>query len=287
MTELSQRLSENENDAVALEKRKQYIASWRYRVYIFIIAVIIMAIEPMFTQSVKDVRGEGAFSINILDPVAMFTKVWSWWKLNELSAVQQAIDDTVKSIENTKLQIEIVKNLETTEKQNTILNCVNDGLCDTLWTWLVQRMDLLRSFILVEHLSSNKTSFDQKFVLRNINEFLANQPWRWKLVDINRITFSAPVEVHADYKLFKVPVVIDISYFVNIDFMTFLRNIETKASPNLPVMWRIESINYDIVNYLKAQDVSLTMWLYYIHTEDRNKLVQAQDASDTQHASAE
>jgi hypothetical protein len=52
-------------------------------------------------------------------------------------------------------------------------------------------------------------------------------------------------------------------------------------------MWRIESINYDIVNYLKAQEVSLTMWLYYIHTEDKNKLVQAQDTTAAQHASAD
>jgi hypothetical protein len=59
MTELSQRLShEDEQDAEHLEMRKHHITAWRYRVYIFIILVIIVMIEPMFTTSIEAVRGE-------------------------------------------------------------------------------------------------------------------------------------------------------------------------------------------------------------------------------------
>ena len=56
-----------------------------------------------------------------------------------------------------------------------------------------------------------------------------------------------------------------VSYFVNNDFMTFLRNIETKIDPTLPVMWRLEAVNYNIVNYLDPQEVSLSMAFYYIN----------------------
>gem|GEM_PF-5042180 len=63
----------------------------------------------------------------------------------------------------------------------------------------------------------------------------------------------------------KVPVSLKISYFANNDFMTFLHNIETKVNPEIPVMWRIDALNYDIVNYLDAQSVSMNLSLYYIN----------------------
>gem|GEM_PF-5282114 len=57
MTELSQRLNdENEQDADHLEMRQHHITAWRYRVYIFIILVIIVMIEPMFTSTIEEVR---------------------------------------------------------------------------------------------------------------------------------------------------------------------------------------------------------------------------------------
>lgn len=266
MTELSQRLSQdNEQDADHLEMRKHHITAWRYRVYIFVIFVVIVMIEPMFTASVDTLRWKDAFSISILDPVSMYTNRGIWGKLNELDDLQKTIEDTNNSIAVTKLQIEIVRNLETPEKQNTILNCVNRQQCDGIEVWLMDRLDLLRSFLMIDHLVSDKLDFDQKFVLRNINEFLATQIWRGQLVTIKDITFASPREVKPEYKLFEVPVTMTVTYFSNKDFMTFLHNIEAKISPELPVMWRIEAVNYDIIKYLEAQEVALSLKLYYIN----------------------
>jgi len=74
--------------------------------------------------------------------------------------------------------------------------------------------------------------------------------------------------------LIKVPVNIAVSYFVNNDFMTFLHNIETKINPELPVMWRIEAVNYDIVNYLDAQEVAMSLSFYYINVPKEELLTQ-------------
>ena len=93
----------------------------------------------------------------------------------ELETMKKEVENIENEIKSTEIQIEIVKNLETPEKQNTILNCVNTNKCDGIGSGLIERLDLLRSFILIEHLASEKLSFDQKFVLRNINEFLATQ----------------------------------------------------------------------------------------------------------------
>lgn len=290
MTELSQRLShEDEQDAEHLEMRKHHITAWRYRVYIFIILVIIVMIEPMFTTSIEAVRGEWAFSISVLDPVSMHTKLWSWWKLYELAETQKKVDEVNNKIATTKLQIEIVRNLETPEKQNTILDCVNWQKCEGIEVGLLDRLDLLRSFLMIDSLTTEKLNFDQKFVLRNINEFLSTQVGRGQLVTVKDITFWEPIEVKPEYKLIKVPVNIEVSYFVNNDFMTFLHNIETKINPELPVMWRIEAVNYDIVNYLDAQEVNMSLSFYYINVPKEELLTQWDSATWTwsEHTTAE
>lgn len=273
MTDLSQRLNDHENDQTHIVMRQTHITKWRYRVYTFILVVIIILIEPMFTSAIEAVRWTWAFSISLTDPVSMITKRWEGWKLNELDDLQKQIDETNEKIAQTKQQIEIVKNLEMPEKQATILNCVNWWMCDTMGA-LLSRIDLLRSFLMIEWLTAEKLNFDQKFVLRNINEFLSAQPGRGKLVDIKGISFAPPVEIMPEYKLNKVAVNLDVTYLVNSDFMQFLNNIESKVHQDLPVMWRIEAVNYDIVNYLDTQDVSMTLAVYYLNTPKENLLVE-------------
>lgn len=272
MTELTQRLNDAEQDSGHLEMRQHHITARRYRVYIFVILTVIVLIEPLFTASIEKVRGTGAFAVSLTDPVSMHTKRGEWGKLNELDTIQADIDKAINDIAFTKLQIEIVRNLETPEKQNTILNCVNRQQCVWIEVGLLDRIDLLRSFLMIDQLTTEKLNFDQKFVLRNINEFLANQPWRGQLVTIKDITFWSPVDIVPEYKLVKVPVNMTVSYFVNNDFMTFLRNIETKIDPTLPVMWRLEAVNYNIVNYLDPQEVSLSMAFYYINQPKEDSL---------------
>lgn len=83
-----------------------------------------------------------------------------------------------------------------------------------------------------------------------------------------------------EYKLFKVPITLDVTYQVNNDFMKFLHNLETKVSPNLPVMWRVSAMNYDIVNYLDSQDVSMSAEIYFIEKENSLTQLTANDSLD-------
>ena len=66
----------------------------------------------------------------------------------------------------------------------------------------------------------------------------------------------------------------NISYFAHKDFMQFLQNVETKVHPMLPVMRRIDAVNFDIVNYLDSKDVLLTMSIYFINAPKGNTLMQ-------------
>jgi len=100
------------------------------------------------------------------------------------------------------------------------------------------------------------------------------------LVDIKNITFGRPNEIKPEYKLFGVPVTLSVSYFSNNDFMTFLHNIETKINQELPVMWRISAVNYDIVKYLEPQEVNLSMTLYYINVPKQDLLAQSGTGDD-------
>lgn len=133
---------------------------------------------------------------------------------------------------------------------------------------------------MIEWLKANKLAFDQKFVLRNITEFLTWDPGRGQLIELNNITFGEKTEVMPEYKLFKVPITLDVTYQVNNDFMKFLHNLETKVSPNLPVMWRVSAMNYDIVNYLDSQDVSMSAEIYFIEKENSLTQLTANDSLD-------
>lgn len=102
------------------------------------------------------------------------------------------------------------------------------------------------------------------------------------------ITFGESAEVKPELKLYMVPVSLHVKYAVNNDFMTFLHNIETKMSPALPVMRRINSVSYDIVNYLDAQEVGMNMSIYYFKFDENAKLVGEKiDIVGLDHASAE
>lgn len=151
MTDLSQRLSqEQELDTTHLEMRKNNIRARRYRVYSFVLFVVIVLVQPYVVTTTEEVRGEGAFVFSVSAPLESFTRLGAGGKKNELSTIEQDIEKTQQEINIANIQIEIVKNLETPEKRNTILNCVNWQICEEIDEQLISRIDLLRSFIMIE-----------------------------------------------------------------------------------------------------------------------------------------
>lgn len=93
----------------------------------------------------------------------------------ELEQIQGQIEQVKQDINKTQVEITIVNSLQEPEKQNTLLNCINFEFCEQLSAGLLERIDLLRSYLIVNQLSAEKLDFDQKFILRNINEFLSQK----------------------------------------------------------------------------------------------------------------
>lgn len=289
MTELSQRISKQQlQEEAQIELRKHHIKIWRYRVYIFFLLVIAIFIEPYFTQSIEDVRWVGASKISLTNISWWFQQRGEWGKFSELEQVKKQITETKGQIEKTKIEIAIVNNLQNPSKQNTILNCINANICDAIQPELIERMDLLRSYLIVNKLSAEKLDFDQKFILRNINEFLIQEAWKRQLVELTNINFGEPKEIKPEFKLYTIPVHLEISYSDNNDFMEFLRNIERRMSPTLPIMRRIETVSYDIVNYLDSQEVAMDMSIYYFKFSETKQFVwETQEIPWSDHASPE
>lgn len=271
MTELTQRLNQNQSDDRHLELRKTHIKTWRYRVYIFFLLIILVLIEPFFNKAVENVRGEASSKINIASLSTRFDQRGAGGKITELEEVQKKIDEVNAQIQRTEIEIAIVNSLQSPEKQNTILNCINFEVCENLPIGLLERIDLLRSYLIVNQLSADKLDFDQKFILRNINEFLSQKVGRGQLIELTSITFGEPAEIKPEFRLFAVPISMHVKYDTNEDFMAFLHNIETKMSATLPVMRRIEAVNYDIVNYQDAQEVEMRMSIYYFKFNENDE----------------
>lgn len=286
MTELTQRLSQEQTqDETQLALRKTHIKVRRYRVYIFFLLIIIVLIEPFFTQSIENVRWTGAGSVSLSSISWWFAQRGEGGKLAELEQVQVQIEEVKQEINKTQVEIAIVNSLQDLEKQNTLLNCINFDFCSPLQQGLLDRIDLLRSYLIVTQLSAEKLDFDQKFILRNINEFLSQKSGVGQLVEVTSISFDESSQVKPEFNLYKVPLNLHVKYTTNSHFMSFLHNIESKMSPTLPVMRRINSVNYDIVNYLDSQEVSMSMSIYYFKFDETEKL--AWKKVDIDHASAE
>lgn len=92
--------------------------------------------------------------------------------LNEIDALDKQIADTQKTIQEVKSTLAIVRHLNNLQKQNTIASCLNTNQCNGVPPSLMPHLTLLRNYIILDRLQGEKMDFDQKMVLRSINEFL-------------------------------------------------------------------------------------------------------------------
>ncbi|USN55286.1 MAG: hypothetical protein H6765_01455 [Candidatus Peribacteria bacterium] len=176
MTELSDRYMEV--DPVLISKRARHIRDIRFKVYMFVCVVFIIFIWGMFIQALERVRGTGAFDFkNIFTmPVkqALFKQRGNDGLLNAIDALDTKIADAEKLIAKARVIEEVIKELDSPEKQYTLARCLNNGECNDISSNLLDNRDLLRAYIILSDLSAEKMDIDQKLLLQSINEFLVN-----------------------------------------------------------------------------------------------------------------
>ena len=160
--------------------------------------------------------------------------------------------------------VDTIKNLE-----NQVINCVNTlEWCKELPDIVKNNFSVVRSYLLLTEMSNNKMSLDEKKILANIDWFLLKKD----SLNLNSTTsnwFLNKIIIWEKEKfnenLYFVPIELNIKFNDKNGLMSFIDNVEKKVplQEDLRILYKIEKINYDIVNYDEPQESSIFMYWYF------------------------
>ena len=130
------------------------------------------------------------------------------------------------------------------------------------------------SYLQLNSLWNEKMPVDEKRVLKNLNEYLIKQNITWndrtRVWDILKIDIGdpEPVEWWNDH-FFMVTVDVEIEFSTVNDLTGFLYNVEKKMIDNRDdrILYKIQSVSYDIVTNDEPQVTEISMIAYYYHDE--------------------
>lgn len=265
MTELSQRLNEIDPELVA-RKQKQ-ISGLRYKLYIFLCAIWLLFFWWMFTGAVERVRWLWAlplWDIFTAGPQHVFLEArGEGWLLNDIEVIEKNITAATDEIAAIKEESEIIVELNTTGKQYTLAKCVNDKICNDIKPKLMENLPFFRTYIILGSSEAQKMDFNQKLLLKSILEYLLkNTDWtdNGKLLGLH---FWAAAVLDEQYHLYKLPLSLDIEFENKQNFLSFLKNVEQRINFLLPVVYKVDSVDYDIVQYKFKQTIQVALVAYF------------------------
>lgn len=279
MSDMTDRYKQDSEDNVKSLVKQNQIATVRYKVYIFFLCLVIFLFWPTFVTTVEAVRGEWAVEFSFTDPLKVFTKEWWWWLIKQSDKITKDIQKTNNEIGKVKIEKRVVELLSDQKKQNRLINCLNVSECEGIDERLLKDIKFLRVFMTMNYLGGNKMSFDQKRLLKNINEFLIRTPGWLENGYLKNISFGGPSVLDKWLKLTKLPIALSIDFDHKRNLITFLENVEEKVYTDLPILYVVESINYDIINYTQRQSINASIAAYYF--DDLPPLASAPEEIDT------
>lgn len=263
MSDKKERYDKANEDAAQTLMRKNQVITVRYKVYLFFLGIFLFVFWPVLTTAVEETRWVWAFSFSLTSPLDIFTERGEWGLLFELDEIDISVKEVEEEIESVKVEKKVVTLLSEQEKQNTLINCLNNQICEVIDERLMNNIKFLRIFMMMNYLWWEKMSFDQKIILRSINEFLNKEPWWRSNWTLQWISFWEPKLINEEYKIKALDVTMNMEFDHKRNLISFLENTEDKVFVTLPVLYVIDTINYDIVNYTESQAVNIWMKIYY------------------------
>ena len=240
------------NNQVAIAQEMRFL-DVKYKVYTVIIGIIL-----------------------ILMYVGIFTEQWivsgalqeTRAKRQSLDTIDTTISDTISRQEQYKQEQNLFK--EITNNKNILITCINkQSSCDQLPNTITTNLDAVRAYLQLGNLQRSKMDVDESKILKNINEFITQKNILDTKRDYNGIVSSITIDnpENLENNIMKVPVELTITFNSRQDLLTFLSNIENYVFAewddlSSSVLFRIEELKYDIVNYKESQDVQVSLSAY-------------------------
>lgn len=234
-------------DTVSVAQEMRFL-SVKYKVYSVIVIILLLIIYSPVQQAISQTLAKRK-ELHILD-----------------EKIQQT-ESNHKRYENEKKLFEDIN----TNKE-AIVTCVNQSSrCDQLSENINSNLEAIKAYIQLWNLQRPKMKVDESKILRSINEYMLQKSilW-WSRVfngTVTSISISDP-SIITEYNMMKVPVSLLVSFQKKEDLLTFLNNIENyiyytpEEGNNGAILFRIEELKYDIVNYKTSQDVEVSLSAY-------------------------
>jgi len=156
----------------------------------------------------------------------------------------------------------LIQKIQTQEK--SIIDYFNkDKGYDQLDPLVQNNIDIVRSYLQLTSLYNPKMFVNETVILANINEYLLKWGSRTKNGDINKIEIGEPEPF--ENKLYHLPIKINVTFDNKVGLLSFIDNVENKIlpDPNYRILYKINEIAYDVVNYKEEQDVEVSLSVYY------------------------
>ena len=198
---------------------------------------------------------------------AFQTTLSKWQEANALTkTINQRIDDQ----HDYQVTTEFIKKIE--ENKSEVITCINQETgCATLPEDIKTNMEAVKDYIQIGDLQKSKMDIDESKILKSINEFitkssssLANErKYNGNVTDIS----IGENEVLSN-NITQVPINLTITFNTQDNLIDFLNNLENKVfydqidGLNNSILYKIQEIKYDIVNYKDSQDVEVLLYAY-------------------------
>lgn len=252
------------------------VVTAKYKVYIVLLAIFIFLLLFIYIPKAED---------SFESSKSTYQQVNS--KLTSLeNDIRTAQADVLYLCDGTGA---VVKN------ENALRKCLNEkDSCNRLpdtwktWTWseVEYNLSIPLSYLQLHSLYNKKMPVDEKRVLKNLNEYLVKWDISWtdrrRVWDILRIDIWDPKEVKQwDEHFFNVTVDVQIKFDNVGDLTWFLHNVEKKLIENGEdrILYKIQSVSYDIVTNNEPQITDISMMAYYYHDKKFDDKVECEKSS--------
>ena len=167
----------------------------------------------------------------------------------------QTFELTKKEIQTNTTFIGLIESSEA-----SIIACVNNKEgCASIDTGIKQNFALSRSFLLLSDLHDEKMKINEKALLKNINEYLL----KGYASNVENISFGDSELIEGN--LYSVPVQIRVQFDDKDTLFGFIDRVDKEIPSNksLRVLYKLDEVSYDIMNYREAQSVDLALHAFY------------------------
>ncbi|MEF2175296.1 MAG: hypothetical protein V3575_02390 [Candidatus Absconditabacteria bacterium] len=199
-----------------------------------------------------------------LNTEKLYTKAELESKIELEKDIQRKLDISVQR----KADINFIEN-----NLENILDCYNtkytsnimDVKCDNFPPAFTGKEQIVRNYLMMTGLSIEKMDFDQKLLLHNIVDGLLVDPNSNKSIvsNIGSISFGDLGLVDDDINLYKLRVDMQLNFTNATNFLKFVNNIEKNIDQNNRMLYKIISMDFDIVNHLQPQLVKVSLYAYF------------------------